>query len=355
MAGKAGSKIEDSNQEYQFSRTEITPSGHELSFYDTPENQRLVVKHSSGSSIEFKADGSVFIKAIKDIHTLGSALSEPSTGTGSTQGGGDVSTLRYATDLDLDVKGKLRISANQLEIDISDTTKLISGSDLKMTANNIESRADENIALESTKSIYVDTKEYRERSVSHRTEEGTMEDTGLGGGLNYMNVNGNFVINNTDPKGGITLMSAGYLNLVCGQERVDVIGKYVPVPSTLGIGTFTTQVYMPTPPMPQNKSVLGDYIFASQGGASYTYALTNPASTVAPGFGLSQIVTTGNMQTTVALGNQLNTVATGARVQTIAASLTEIVNGPRTRTVVGVENVAIAGIQKITAAQIYLN
>ena len=346
MAGKAGSKIEDSNQEYQFSRTEITPSGHELSFYDTPENQRLVVKHSSGSSIEFKADGSIFIKAIKDIHTFGSALSEPSTGTGSTQGGGDVSTLRYATDLDLDVKGKLRISANQLEIDISDTTKLISGSDLKMTANNIESRADENIALESTKSIYVDTKEYRERSVSHRTEEGTMEDTGLGGGLNYMNVNGNFVINNTDPKGGITLMSAGYLNLVCGQERVDVIGKYVPVPSALGIGTFTTQVYVPTPPMPQNKSILGDYIFASQGGASYTYALTNPASTVAPGFGLSQIVTTGNMQTTVAAGAQFNTVA---------LSLTEVVNGPRTRTVVGAENVAIAGVQKVTAAMIFLN
>ena len=136
------------------------------------------------------------------------------------------------------------------------------------------------------------------------------------------------------------------MNLVCGQERVDVVGQYIPTPSALGLGTYTTIVKTPTPPAPQNKSILGDYVFASQGGASYTYALTNPASTVAPGFGLSQTVTTGNMQTTVAAGAQFNTVA---------LSLTEVVNGPRTRTVVGAENVAIAGIQKVTAAQIYLN
>ena len=346
MAGKAGSQIPDTKQEYQFSVPWITPSGHELSFYDTPENQRLVVRHTSGSAIEFKTDGSVFIKAIKDLHMHGSALSQPATDGGGTAGGADTTTMRYDTDFNLEVGGTLRIAAKKLEIDVGETTKVISGTDMILTANNIEEKANENIAIKGTKSVYVDTKEYRERSVSHRTEEGTMEDTGAGGGINYMNVKGNFVINNTDPLGGITLMSAGYMNLVCGQERVDIIGKYIPKPSTLGIGTFTTQVYTPTPPMPQNKSVLGDYIFASQGGASYTYALTNPSSTTAVGFGLSQVVTTGNMNTMVPAGAQFNTVG---------LALTEAVGLTRNRVVGGAETVTIGGIQKVTAAQIFLN
>ena len=104
-----------------------------------------------------------------------------------------------------------------------------------------------------------------------------------------MNVTGHFVIDNTDPKGSITIKSAGYLNLVCGQERVDIVGKYIPTPSALALGTFTTQVFIPTPPSPMNRSVFGDYIFNSQGGASYTYALTNQNSMVAPSFGLNTI------------------------------------------------------------------
>ena len=48
MSGKAGSQIEDQNQEYQYSIPWVTPAGHEISFYDTPENQRLVVKHACG-------------------------------------------------------------------------------------------------------------------------------------------------------------------------------------------------------------------------------------------------------------------------------------------------------------------
>lgn len=341
----AGSKIRDDKQEYQYSIPWITPSGHEISFYDTPGNQRVVMKHTSGSHIEFKTDGSVFIKSVKDMHVHGSVMSAPRSGAGGTTEGSDASTFRYDADLNLEVEGTLRIKAKKLEVDIAETTKMISGTDTIITANNITEKADENISMEATKSLYVDTKEYRERSVSHRVEEGTME-AGAQGGVNYTNVSGNYVINNTDPNGGITIMSAGYLNLVCGQERVDVIGKYVPVPSALGIGTFTTQVYVPTPPAPLNKSVLGDYIFTSQGGASYTYALTNPASTTAVGFGLSQVVTTGNMNTMVLAGSQFNTVS---------AALTETVGAARTRLVGAAETVTIAGIQKVTAAQIYLN
>ena len=59
MAGKTGSNIEDKEQEYQYTLPWVTPSGHALEFYDTPGNERLVVKHASGSSIEFQSDGSI--------------------------------------------------------------------------------------------------------------------------------------------------------------------------------------------------------------------------------------------------------------------------------------------------------
>lgn len=280
-----------------------TPSGHELSFYDSPENQRLVVRHTSGSSIEFKTDGSVFLKAIKDLHMHGSTKSDPGSGGGNVSGGADTTTMRYDTDFNLEVGGTLRITATKLEVDIGQTTKVISGTDMILTANNIEEKANENIALKGTKSIYVDTKEYRERSVSHRTEEGTMEQ-GSGGGLNYMNVNGNFVINNTDPEGSITLMSAGYVNIVAGKERVDITGEYNKKPSSMGMGTFTNIVLAGTTGA-QDKSVIpGDYYFESAAGAYYKYSASVPGSSSSPLDGYKEDVTLGNRTRNVKVGKE---------------------------------------------------
>ena len=329
----AGSKVQDDAQEYQYSMPFITPSGHEFSFYETPDNQRVVLRHTSGSHIEFKTDGSVFIKAVKDLHMHGSVLSEDKETAGGIAKESDASTFRFDTDLSLEVGGTLHIAAKKLEIDISETTNMISGTDTVITANNITEKAYENINLKGTKSVYVDTKEYKERSVTHRTEEGSREE-GAPGGLNYMNVHGNFVINNTDPNGGITLQSAGYMHLVCGQERLDLVGQYIPPPASSGlsalrVGTWTQIVKMPTPPMPLNKSKLGDYVFASQGGAAYTYGGVG-GSMVNPGAGLQQLVTTNNMIQTVTAGNRVRAVALN-------------------------ETVTIGLIQKITALQIYLN
>ena len=62
-------QIKDEKQEYQYGSGFTTPAGHEFQYYDTPENERLILKHSSGSHIEFKADGSIIIKSLKDLHT----------------------------------------------------------------------------------------------------------------------------------------------------------------------------------------------------------------------------------------------------------------------------------------------
>ena len=97
----AGSKIKDDKQEYQYSLPFVTPSGHEMTFYDTPENERLVIKHTSGSRIEFKADGSCFVKIMKDMHVHGSILSSQK---GEAKPA-DSSTFRFDTDVDVQVGG----------------------------------------------------------------------------------------------------------------------------------------------------------------------------------------------------------------------------------------------------------
>ena len=340
MAGKAGSQIEDEKQEYQFSLPWITPSGHELSFYDTPGNQRLVLRHTSGSHIEFKTDGSVFLKAIKDLHVNASVASDQKPGAGGAQGasGSDASTMRFEADLELEVQGTLKITANKLEIDVNETTKCISGTDTIITSNIVELKANEDIALEATKSIYVDTKEYRERSVSHRTEEGTMEEGGGGGGINYMNVKGNYIINNTDENGGITLMSKGYLNLVCGKERVDLVGKYTDKPSSEGIGTFTQKVAASAGTLDKS-TVPGDYYFESEAGATQIYSKTTAGSSTNQTDGLNVTVQMGDETQSVAIGNQNLEVAAGNRERKVGLN----------------ENITISGIQKVTASKIFLN
>ena len=324
---KAGSKIQDDKQEYQYTIPWVTPAGHEFTFYDTPENERLVLKHSSGSRLEFQADGSVFLTPHKDFHQHSSIVSSE----GQEAKPADMSNLRYDTDLNLIVQGRLSIKCASLDLEVGESAKCYAGTDFTIQGNNIIEKATESIAMEGTKSIYVDTKEYRERSVTHKTEEGTMENGGKGG-ISILNVHGNAVIQNDDPTGGITISSKGYLSLVAGTERVDIVGKWTPLPALEAVSTFTQKVYATKLPMPEDRSkVPGDYYFESQAGANYTYGTLLGSNTMFQGFGLSQNVVQGNMIQNVLLGNRLRNV------------------------LVGNENVVIGGIQKITALQIYLN
>ena len=176
----AGSKVKDDKQEYQYSLPYISPSGHEFSFYDTPDNQRLVVRHTSGSHLEFKSDGSVFIKAVKDLHTHGSSESAPSGDIGR---GGDSGTIRMDADQTWEIGGKLTIKCHSLDIESGSYAKMIAGTDFQITGNNVWTKATESISLEGTKSVYMDTKEFRERVVSRRSEVGTKETGGTEGGI----------------------------------------------------------------------------------------------------------------------------------------------------------------------------
>tara|TARA_R110001592_G_scaffold117850_1_gene320061 strand:- start:9837 stop:10811 length:975 start_codon:yes stop_codon:yes gene_type:complete len=322
----AGSKIKDDKQEYQYTIPWVTPGGHEFTFYDTPENERLVIKHASGSRLEFKADGSVFLTAVKDMHTHASILSSQSESAQAA----DSTTIRYDTDLNLVVQGRLSIKAKSLDLECGEYVKSYAGTDFTIQGNNIIEKATEAISLEGTKAIHVDTKTYTERSVTHTTEEGTKED-GAPGGLSILKVHGNALIQNDDPNGGITIASQGYLNLVAGKERVDLVGRYTDAPAGEAVSTFTQKVFAPAPAGQQDRSTMpGDYYKETTAGASYNLATQTGGSSSSRTDGLQQVVTQGDMTQNVTAGN-------------------------RERTVGLEENVLIGGKQTVRASQIFLN
>jgi hypothetical protein len=322
----AGSKIKDDKQEYQYTIPWVTPGGHEFTFYDTPENERLVIKHSSGSRLEFKADGSVFITSVKDMHTHASILSSQSESAQAA----DSTTIRYDTDLNLVVQGRLSIKAKSLDLECGEYVKSYAGTDFTIQGNNIIEKATEAISLEGTKAIHVDTKTYTERSVTHTTEEGTKED-GTPGGLSILKVHGNALIQNDDPNGGITIASQGYLNLVAGKERVDLVGRYTDAPAGEAISTFTQKVFAPAPAGQQDRSTMpGDYYKETAAGACYNLALQRGGSSSSQTDGLLQSIVNGDMNQRVTAGN-------------------------RERFVGLEENVLITGKQTVRASQIFLN
>lgn len=316
----AGSKVKDTTQEYQFSKPFVTPSGHEVSVYDTPGNARVVVKHTSGSHIEFKDDGTVYLKSVGDIHTHSSVISSQE----NADKGSDTSTLRVDTDYAIQVGGKLHIKCSELNFEIGSTGRIIAGTDLISSANNIINKATESISLEGTKSIYMDTKEMRDRIVSRRSETGTKEN-GSPGGINVMNVFGNTIIQNDDPNGGITISSKGYLNLVCGQERVDITGRWTPAPSAEALATYTNKVYTPIK-MPLDRSILpGDY---------YEYIQTTKD---------------------VIIDIDENQVVGGLRTRFVGGEEFINIGGMQSVAIGGMQTVNIAGIQVVRAAKIFLN
>ena len=333
----AGSKVEDDKQDYALSMmgpSYISPSGHELAFYETEDNERLVVKHATGSHIEFMSDGSVFIKAIKDLHLHSSVLSDQSGGFDGSSKGADSTTMRYDTDLTLEVGGRLAIKCAQLDLEVGNSALIKAGRDIKMEQNNLITKSAEQTSIEATKSVYIDTKELKERLTSRRAEIGSEESpAGLSGGgfaptggVNVINVTGTTIIENNNPSGGITISSAGYLNLVAGGERVDITGKWMPMstgpaptffPSMLAkpfMSTFTNLVFDPVQGLPDPKMQYnappgtgGSYIQVSQNSAVYLSALTNMNAPLAAGNGLLVQNLLGNNTNNCLAGNRFTT------------------------------------------------
>ncbi len=328
----AGSKIKKDKVEYQFSFPQVFPDGSQFSVYTTPKNEAMIIQHSSGSHIEFKSDGSIFIQSVKDLH-----LHE---GTGSLVNSNefraDNSTNRTDSDKVIEVKGKLKIKCDELDFEISKSGRIFSGTDLIVQSNNTIVKSTEAISIEPRKTLHIDTKEIRQRYLSQLTENATFEDEvsgnsskgvnkqqtkTVGGARNTLNVSGNFTIRNDDPNGSISIYSKGYINLVAGMERVDVTGLYTETPSVLAKATYTNIV---KPPAAGGKGQVGN-------GNYY-----------------EEITTDVILNHSLAGGGYIHNIVNGNFTQ-------NIVNGSRLRNVSGSENVNIKGVQQINAALIFLN
>ena len=340
----AGSQIkdEDGAQKQRYANVHTYPDGSSMEVYSSPENSRMVFRHSSGSHLEFKADGSVFLKAMKDLHLNPGAASKQN----QEQKGADKSTMRFDTDYVLDVKGRLKITCAELDLEVGSTGRVSCGTDLIMSANNTIMKDTESLSLEPTKSLYIDTKEVRERVVEKTTYEGTDEDKGKGGGQ-ILRMDGKSVIMNEDEEGGITIVTKGYLNFVCGQERVDIIGKYTEKPEKYAKGTYTIKVDKPDPAASQNVS-------DSPGGDFYTETYSSYVQELCTDEVDSRVEPYGRL-TEVKKGDDKLQIKEGNREFLVKKDETCEVEGKRERKVKKNEKVEIEGEQKIKAKKIFLN
>lgn len=295
-------QYEDTKQEYQHSFPQVWPDGTEFTVYTTPDNCRTILKHSSGSHIEFKNDGTVAIKAVKDLHINSSVNSSP-VGDGNEDA--SASEWKCESDLSIEVAGKLSIKCNTLDVSVEKDTRMNSGADTIINSNNLIQKANEQISVEPTKSMYVSTGEYRENIVARTSEIGTTVG-GNTGGQSTMKVNGHFVIENQDPKGGITIKSAGYTNILTAAERIDLTGNPGVVsprfdPTPMGVATYT-HIVSPYPG-PTPKGIPGS-VFFQCGPGPLTEAIGGPMSTTVQGTrmttvlgGLDELKVTGLKET----------------------------------------------------------
>ena len=267
-------QIKDDKQEYQYSGGFVTPSGHHFNWYDTPENERMTITHASGSHVEFKADGSVFIKSLKDLHTHSSVVSSATDGQAGSSKGSELTSHQIGTDYTIECLGNLKIKAKSIQIESGDTIHMLAGTDLEMKASNTWVRAKEQVTVEGTQSIRMDSNEctqaYRTCRVDLGTEKG---EDGPKGGMMKISNHGTFIIEQTDETAGMQLRSKGYMNIVAGQERTDYVGKYEEEPhkNASKKATWYQHVFEPEQ-LDENancKQKPGSYYFESDAGTTY--------------------------------------------------------------------------------------
>ena len=116
---------------YPYNRAIVTRSGHIIEIDDTPDNERLHVRHSKGSYVEINKDGRMIIKSVddsfeivgknKNIHIEGNANIKVKGNLNSVVDG--KTTITGKKDIVLASEGKISING-VLGVDISSGTSI---------------------------------------------------------------------------------------------------------------------------------------------------------------------------------------------------------------------------------------
>lgn len=112
-AGGVSVRLQDqTTSEYPLNQVNETQSGHVIEMDDTPGNQRVLIRHNSGSGIELRNNGDVLVttgpggQRVEVVHGNSSLLVE---GEGSVVYNGNLN-LRVVGDYNLDVQGNFNVN-----------------------------------------------------------------------------------------------------------------------------------------------------------------------------------------------------------------------------------------------------
>lgn len=219
---------------------------------------------------------------------------------------------------------------------------MLAGTDLEMKASNTWIRAKEQIDIEGTSSIRMDTDECTQSFRTLRTDVGTEEgEDGKKGGLYKLKVHGTTIMEQSDETAALTLRSKGYSNYVCGQERVDLVGKYEERPSTIaqeGMATWTQKVVKPEK-MDQNavsKVKPGDLYLSTDAGVTLKHDQKDEGSSLNPEHGRYIDIPKGKDEEFMGDGDKILTIAKGDHEHTQAkGDKKKLVNGNEQDTTTG--------------------
>ena len=124
--------------QFPYNQVNETPGGHVIEYEDTPGQERLLIKHKSGTGIDMRADGSIIISTRKN-------RMEYVTGDETLIIDGDA-TLVYGGNLKMEVAGDWDVNVGgDFNLDVGGQRKqTIKGSDIKRVEKNINEVVVEN-------------------------------------------------------------------------------------------------------------------------------------------------------------------------------------------------------------------
>ena len=134
---------------YPYNHVEMSESGHAVEIDDSPGAERIHVYHRSGSFVEFRPDGSIVAKSIKNDHhiILGDSFqytkgksSISADGTTDMYSGGAYSVEVKAGNMKVDVKsGDLNITVNgNVKLDATQKVDVTAGGVCSITAPKVD-------------------------------------------------------------------------------------------------------------------------------------------------------------------------------------------------------------------------
>ena len=102
--------VQGTDNEYGQFQEFVTPAGHSVEYNDTPGSERIMIRHASGTGINFGPDGSIIISGKRRNDAVAENYVLSVSGQGELTFGGNL-TIKCEGDFNLDVGGTFNVNA----------------------------------------------------------------------------------------------------------------------------------------------------------------------------------------------------------------------------------------------------